>query len=133
MTRQRSLRHEYVEYIPKHLEEGCLYICKRFKTASHLCCCGCGHKVVTPLNPTKWKLTDHGSSVSLNPSIGNWSFSCRSHYFINHGQIIWASKMSATQIRRVQQKDFGDSIRPSIRNTTIERFSYLLKRLFGDN
>ncbi|WP_353963011.1 DUF6527 family protein [Streptomyces sp. NBC_00365] len=36
--------------------------------------CGCGRKVVTPLAPQEWKLTLDGVSVSLHPSIGNWSF-----------------------------------------------------------
>jgi hypothetical protein len=69
VNRQNQIQHRYVEFIPKDLDEGILYISTRFKTASHLCCCGCGSKVVTPLNPAKWRLVDHGSAVSLSPSI----------------------------------------------------------------
>jgi hypothetical protein len=55
-------------------------IARRFK-----CCCGCGHEVVTPFSPTDWKLTFDCVSVSLYPSIGNWSPPCRAHYFIECG------------------------------------------------
>jgi hypothetical protein len=42
--------------------------------------CGCGKKVVLPLHPTHGKLTYDGETVSLSPSVGNWSFPCESHY-----------------------------------------------------
>lgn len=105
MTRLLSVRHEYVEYIPERLEPGVLYISKRFRTASHLCCCGCGLKVVTPLNPAKWSLTNHGSSISLSPSIGNWNYPCRSHYLIIRNHVRWAGQFNERQIAAVQQRD----------------------------
>ena len=79
MSRRNRLNHQYVEFIPKVLDEGVLYISKRFNTSSHLCCCGCGFKVVTPLNPAKWRLIDHGQTVSLSPSVGLGALPCRSH------------------------------------------------------
>jgi hypothetical protein len=109
MGQQQSVKHEYVEFIPEHLQPGTLYISLKYKTASHLCCCGCGHKVVTPLNTAKWALTDHGKSVSLVPSVGNWSFPCKSHYWITHGQIKWAAKMSDRQIAHVRKMDRTDA------------------------
>ncbi|WP_373282870.1 DUF6527 family protein [Leeia aquatica] len=39
-----------------------------------MCCCGCGEKVITPLNPAKWHLLKEGGTVSLSPSIGNWNY-----------------------------------------------------------
>ena len=74
------LKHEFVEFIPDELEQGTVYVSIRFATASHLCVCGCGNKVVTPIRPTDWTLTFDGKTISLNPSIGNWSFPCQSHY-----------------------------------------------------
>lgn len=134
MTRQASLRHSYVEYIPEKLEPGLLYISRKYRTASHLCCCGCGLKVVTPLNPAKWQLTDHGQTVSLYPSIGNWSFPCRSHYWIGHGRIKWAGAMTAQQISNVQKRDRRDADRLSTRSTGMfSRFGELLKRWFGSD
>lgn len=109
MRQQQSVKHEYVEYIPEHLQSGILYISLKYKTASHLCCCECGYKVVTPLNAAKWTLTDHGKSVSLFPSVGNWSFPCKSHYWIMHGQIKWAAKMSDKQIAHVRKMDRTDA------------------------
>lgn len=133
MTRTVRLRHEYVEFIPKELEEGCIYISKRFKTASHLCCCGCKGKVVTPLNPSKWRLHDHGNFISLYPSIGNWSFPCQSHYILNNGQVIWAESMTKFQIRSVQQRDLKDATKSSSRKSRLKQLGYLMKHWFGGN
>lgn len=109
MTRQTYLEKRYVEFIPERLDTGIIYISKRFRTASHLCCCGCGLKVVTPLNSAKWMLTDHGHSISLYPSIGNWSFPCKSHYWINKGRIRWAEHMSDSKIAKVREADRLDA------------------------
>jgi hypothetical protein len=68
MTHRTSVKHQFVEFIPEELAEDILYISIRFATASHLCCCGCRNKVVTPLHPTDWKLTFDGKTVSLSPS-----------------------------------------------------------------
>jgi len=56
----------------------------------HKCCCGCGNEVVTPLSPSDWQLTFNGETISLFPSIGNWSFPCRSHYWIRKNEVKWA-------------------------------------------
>ncbi|HYX09262.1 MAG TPA: DUF6527 family protein [Bacteroidales bacterium] len=102
----KKLNHRFVEYIPKDLEEGVLYISIRFGTAVHKCACGCGNKTVTPLSPTDWELRYNGESVSLNPSIGNWSFPCQSHYWIINDEIRWADKWSKEKIQanRVRQQ-----------------------------
>jgi hypothetical protein len=105
VNRQNQIQHRYVEFIPKDLDEGILYISTRFKTASHLCCCGCGSKVVTPLNPAKWRLVDHGSAVSLSPSIGLGALPCRSHYWIRRSHIDWYPKMTDAQTHRAQHAD----------------------------
>lgn len=105
MKRRTSLAHQYVEFIPKDLEEGVLYISKRFRTASHLCCCGCATKVPTPLNVAKWTLTDHGDTVSLSPSVGLGSLACRSHYWIRGGQIDWYRNMTDRQTDRARHLD----------------------------
>ena len=132
MMRQARLRHEYVEFIPEKLEPGCLYISRRFRTASHLCCCGCGSRVVTPLNPSKWKLIDHDKSVSLHPSIGNWNFPCKSHYVINHGNVIWAKTMSKHQIVQVQRRDMSDAEQYSSRRNLLKQLGDVIRRWFGN-
>ena len=99
------LKHEFVEFIPDDLEQGTIYISIRFATASHLCICGCGNKVVTPIRPTDWTLIFDGKTISLDPSIGNWSFPCQSHYWIRNNRIRWAPKWSHKQIERGRAHD----------------------------
>lgn len=105
MKRISSLTHEFVEYIPDTLEQGKIYISTTFATAIHRCCCGCGNEVVTPLSPTDWQLTFDGVSISLYPSIGNWSFDCQSHYWIEHNQIKWARRLSRKKIWGARIRD----------------------------
>ncbi|MDR3422499.1 MAG: DUF6527 family protein [Xanthobacteraceae bacterium] len=105
MSRIETLRPEFVEFIPGTLQGGILYISQKYKTASHLCCCGCGCKVVTPLNPSGWQLTEKRGRVSLSPSIGNWSFPCQSHYWIRGGRVEWAAKWSREEIEAGRRSD----------------------------
>lgn len=105
MSRLAKLNHQFVEYIPTKLDEGTLYLSIPFATAVHLCCCGCAHEVVTPLSPTDWELTFDGESVSLNPSIGNWGFPCKSHYWIRHGRVRWARKWSDDEVAAGRERD----------------------------
>lgn len=106
-----AIRPEFVDFIPPVLQPGVIYISERYHTASHLCACGCGEKVVTPLSPADWELTLDGGTVSLYPSIGNWNYACRSHYWIRRNQIIWSERMSAARIARVQRRDRLDKAR----------------------
>ncbi len=87
--RSETLTPIFVRAIPNQLEEGKVYISIDYRTAPHKCCCGCGREVVTPIGPTDWKLTYDGT-VSLYPSIGNWSYPCRSHYWVQGNRIKWA-------------------------------------------
>lgn len=109
MTRIEQIRPEFVEFIPEKLEPGILYVSRRYSTASHLCCCGCGMEVVTPLNPAKWGLTEVNGTVSLNPSVGNWSFPCQSHYWISGNRVQWSAAMSAERIAAVKARDRRDA------------------------
>ena len=99
------IRHEFVELIPERLAERTLYISIPYTSAAHLCFCGCGSKVVTPIHPTGWELLFDGDTVSLSPSIGNWSFRCRSHYFVVRDRVIWARPMSQSEIAAGRGKD----------------------------
>ena len=98
MTRINSLQHEFVSYIPDALDDGVLYVSMPFATVLHRCCCGCGSEVVTPLDPTDWQMTFDGKSVSVHPSIGNWSLTCQSHYWIHRNQVQWARRLSKYEI-----------------------------------
>ncbi|WP_254508153.1 DUF6527 family protein [Anatilimnocola floriformis] len=105
MMRHKLLEHRFIENIPETMEPGVLYVSMEYGTASHLCCCGCGSEVVTPFTPTDWKLTYDGETVSLWPSIGNWTLPCRSHYVIDRGRVREAPSWSNEQIVAEQQRD----------------------------
>lgn len=89
---------EFTEYIPDDLANDTIYISIEHRTIIHLCACGCEMEVVTPLSPTDWRMTYDGESISLYPSIGNWSFPCRSHYWIKNSQIVWAERWSENEV-----------------------------------
>jgi hypothetical protein len=99
---------EHVELAPKLLTEGRLYFSKRYGVALHLCCCGCGEKVVTPLSEAEWRLEVRDGHPSLYPSIGNWSMTCQSHYWVRNGRVLWAPAMSRSQTRAVFARDKRD-------------------------
>ena len=107
-----TVTHEFVDFAPDELVEGVLYISIRFAMAMHKCACGCGTEVTTPLHPTGWELTFNGESVSLYPSIGNWSLPCRSHYWIWRGTVEWARSWSTQDVaahrarERVRRDDY---------------------------
>lgn len=100
-----TLTHKFVDLIPDELESNVLYVSLEFATVTHCCCCGCGREVVTPLSPTDWQMTFDGESVSLQPSIGNWSFPCRSHYWVKEGEIHWAENWSDEKIKSCREID----------------------------
>jgi hypothetical protein len=80
-----------VSRVPAVLETDKLYLCFECSVVIHLCACGCGEKVVLPIDPDEWKITYFdGESVTLDPSIGNFRFPCRSHYFIRYNKVVWA-------------------------------------------
>lgn len=93
-----EIRLQRVSYMPKELEAGVLYVSEEFGAAAHLCPCGCGSKIRTPLGPTEWSLKVSDRGPSLFPSIGNWQLPCKSHYWIKHGKIIWASPWTPEQV-----------------------------------
>lgn len=95
----KMLQHKFVDLIPVSIDEGVLYISIKYKTAIHKCVCGCGNEVVTPFSPSDWSLIFNGETVSIYPSIGNWSFDCQSHYWIENNQIILAKKWSKRKIK----------------------------------
>lgn len=98
-------KNKFVEYIPEQLECGVLYISMENNVGVHSCACGCGKEVVTPISPTDWQLKFDGVSITLEPSIGNWAFPCRSHYFIRNGVVTWAGKMSNEAVRYGKDRD----------------------------
>lgn len=108
-----------VESAPAHLEPGLLYISIKYHTVLHLCPCGCGEEIVTPLAPDSWHLEFDGVSVSLYPSIGNYRLPCHSHYFIRSNKVVWVpehdsnfgkAKCKKRKNKKKRKKGFLDSI-----------------------
>jgi len=104
----QKIQPVFVEFMPEKIEPGKLFISEKYETAIHKCCCGCGEEVVTPLSPAEWRLSKGPRGVSLSPSIGNWDYPCRSHYFITESRIVWAGSMSDQQIQWVKARDQRD-------------------------
>lgn len=92
--RINEIRPEFVEHIPHEVEEGVLYISKEYQIAIHLCACGCGGKTATRINRPNgdcWTLEESDVTVTLRPSIGNWSGEnpYHAHYLITKNKIEW--------------------------------------------
>lgn len=84
--------------MPNRLESGILYVSAEFEVAGHLCPCGCGNKIITPLGPRNWSLKVEAGFPTLYPSIGNWQLPCKSHYWIIKGVINWSDPWSEDKI-----------------------------------
>jgi hypothetical protein len=130
-----SFRLERVQYVPKTLEPGVLYVAEEFDIAVHLCACGCGSKITTPLGPTEWQVTEKTGIPTLSPSVGNWQLPCRSHYLIIAGKTHWAGQWSDAQVkagRRSEEvrRETHYAALAHERKFTV-RFWKWLRRLFG--
>jgi len=108
----KTLTPVFSEYIPSDLQPEKLYISMEFDTAVHLCACGCGSKVVTPLGQFDWVLTYDGT-VSLRPSVGNGQQPCRSHYVIGRDRIDWLRPISTSATRAAGVRDRAAHTAPS--------------------
>ena len=100
-----KIKLQKVHYMPKQLEPGILYVSYEYATAAHLCACGCGSKIRTPLGSSEWSIIETINGPSLWPSIGNWQLACKSHYIIEDGEIQWANKWSEKQIQSGRAKE----------------------------
>jgi len=100
-----KIKLQPVQYMPKELKPGVLYVSEEFGTAAHLCPCGCGSKIRTPIGPTEWSIKVTDSGPTLYPSVGNWQQACQSHYWIWHGSIRWADQWTPEQIAQGRSRE----------------------------
>ncbi|MEZ4977362.1 MAG: DUF6527 family protein [Flavobacteriaceae bacterium] len=49
-----------------------------------------------------------GESVSLKPSIGNWSYDCQSHYWITKDEIRWSTSWTKEEIDSVRKHEISE-------------------------
>jgi hypothetical protein len=114
--------HKFVKAFPDKIDDDMLYVSVEFGTAAHRCFCGCGSEVYTRFSPRDWSMKFNGETVSISPSIGNWSFACQSHYILDAGRVHWASRWSRERIelgrlldRERKERHLGKSAAPSHR------------------
>jgi Family of unknown function (DUF6527) len=127
---------ERVHFMPSELKPGGIYVSEEFGIAVHLCACGCGSKIKTPLGATEWSLEETRNGPSLRPSIGNWQRPCQSHYWITQGEIEWAPKWTPEEILagRHREEERRRAYYETLDNTwsrRIRRFWYRVKGLLG--
>ncbi|APZ33042.1 hypothetical protein BOH66_01070 [Microbacterium aurum] len=106
--RTDSFRYLDVEFIPLTLEPRILYVTDTYRTSAHLCACGCGTKVFLPLSPVEWTVRHDPEGVTVRPSVGNWEFPCRSHYFITGGVVQWARSWDQDRVEYARRSDEQD-------------------------
>lgn len=95
--KQQRYKTKIVVSIPRQLEVGVLYVSFEYNIAVHLCACGCGSEIATPISKLHgWILTYDGENTSLHPSIGNGAYQCKSHYWMKDGLIKWLEPMGTT-------------------------------------
>lgn len=123
-----------VKYLPRELAPGILYVSEEFGVAGHLCACGCGNKVITPLGPAEWKFSERNGRPTLHPSIGNWQLPCRSHYVIANGQIHCGDQWSNAQVaagRHAEQQRRQAYYASCASRTLWQRFWSRVRKLMG--
>jgi len=134
-----TFKPQFVRAIPDDLSEGVIYISMDYRTVVHKCACGCGRQVTSALAPTGWTLSYNGT-VSLHPSIGNWDFACRSHYWIRGNAVAWAEQWTDDEVtalkiseRRVRDRHYNlpPEPSPSVKPAPAGFCSWLLKKLLG--
>ncbi|MEJ0094984.1 MAG: DUF6527 family protein [Methylocella sp.] len=52
-----------------------------------------------------------GETISLSPSIGNWTLNCRSHYVIDRGKVIEAGPWCDEQVEAERRRDRAAKVR----------------------
>jgi hypothetical protein len=98
MTEVTHVRPEFVTSFPTPMEPGVAYVSVEYNSCGHLCACGCGREVITPLSPVQWSFAYDGENISIRPSIGNWTLPCRSHYVVDRGKVRWARDFTEDEV-----------------------------------
>lgn len=103
--RRGRVEPQFVEFIPEVLEDGIVYISIPYGALIHLCCCGCGAKVSTPLSPAQWSFTYDGEHISLSPSVGSGALPCNSHYIIARNEVHWSRPLTRSETAASLRRD----------------------------
>ena len=100
----REFEMQIAHRIPEDLQPGLLYVCFDCNVVAHLCACGCGEKVVLPIDPQFWSVLYDGETVTLSPSIGNYQYPCKSHYWIQENRVIWVDDFASASKKKKPKK-----------------------------
>ena len=100
----REFELQVVRRMPEQMRFGILYVCFECNVVAHLCACGCGEKVVLPIDPNFWYVKYDGETVSMTPSIGNYQFACKSHYWIRENKVIWVNDLAVAGKQKKPKK-----------------------------
>lgn len=95
---------QVVRRVPDILQGGILYVCFECNVVVHLCACGCSEKVVLQIAPDFWCVQYDGETVSLFPSIGNYQYPCRSHYWIEQNRVKWVRDLPDREEKQIKRK-----------------------------
>lgn len=110
------LTPEFVSEIPQKIQEGKIYVSPKYGAIVHLCPCGCGSEISTPLNRKHgWVMSYDGELLSLSPSVGNYSYPCQSHYFIRDNKVVWVPDHKEFKSREKRKKSLVDRIKSFFR------------------
>ena len=120
-----NIRLQRVDYMPKIFEQGVLYVSKKYGIAGHLCACGCGEKVWTPLGSVDWSIKMDKKGPSMKPSIGNGQIDCKSHYVIHNGRILWFDRITAEDTKF--DLNFANMKRKSYYNNLYKKHGFIIR------
>jgi hypothetical protein len=119
----------FVESFPQPLEGGKLYVSMQYASAAHLCPCGCGREVVTPIRKGAWRLEFDGEGVTLFPSVGSRNLDCRSHYFIRASRIEWLPPMEEFSAGHAEKTVVKPVMQDSASSEPLEDVTWLRRLL----
>ena len=89
-----KLEPTFVDSLPKQggeMQEGRLYLSIKEMTASHLCACGCGRIVETPLGRDGWSLLLSEGNITIRPAIKSIVSGCGAKYNITNNLVQWVN------------------------------------------
>jgi uncharacterized protein DUF6527 len=121
---------KFIDRVPSTIQEGIIYISASVNTAVHLCPCGCKTEIVTPIDPSEWRFTYDGETISLYPSVGVWGAACKSHYWIKRNQVEWSRIYTDREIEEVRASERKEQLDKTIHSKRTHAW-WDFKWLFG--
>jgi hypothetical protein len=90
--KNKNLILQKVHYIPENFDPGVFYYSEVYAIAGHLCPCGCGNKVITPIDADHWSYTQTDGKPTLYPCLENHHLPCNSTYWLIFGEVLWSNR-----------------------------------------